>query len=143
MRNVALVSFAQTPFKRRENERTEVQMVRSVTQEAVEKSGIPKGEIGFTCSGSSDYIAGNAFAFVGAVDFALESSEAHHATAQRGRFVASGWAATVGVVGWSLVATMRVGEAPADVAVSADGTTLYVTLSDASRLAVLDSFIVS
>ena len=68
MRNVALVSFAQTPFKRRENERTEVQMVRSVTQEAVEKSGIPKGEIGFTCSGSSDYIAGNAFAFVGAVD---------------------------------------------------------------------------
>jgi len=68
MRNVAVVSFAQTPFKRREVDRTEVQMVRSVTQEAIAKSGIPKQEIGFTCSGSSDYIAGNAFAFVGAVD---------------------------------------------------------------------------
>ena len=68
MRNVAVVSFAQTPFKRREIERTEVQMVRSVTQEAIAKSGIPRQEIGFTCSGSSDYIAGNAFAFVGAVD---------------------------------------------------------------------------
>ena len=49
MRNVAVVSFAQTPFKRREIERTEVQMVRSVTQEAIAKSGIPRQEIGFTC----------------------------------------------------------------------------------------------
>jgi acetyl-CoA acetyltransferase len=68
MRNVAIVSFAQTPSKRREDTRSEVEMVMSVVSEAIEKSGIPKAEIGFTCSGSSDYLAGQAFAFVGAVD---------------------------------------------------------------------------
>jgi acetyl-CoA acetyltransferase len=68
MRNVALVSFAQTPYKRREDSRSEVEMVMSVVSEAVAASGIPRREIGFTCSGSSDYIAGQAFAFVGAVD---------------------------------------------------------------------------
>lgn len=68
MRDVAVVSFAQTPYKRRENTRSEVEMVMSVVAQAIADSGIPKREIGFTCSGSSDYIAGQAFAFVGAVD---------------------------------------------------------------------------
>jgi acetyl-CoA acetyltransferase len=68
MRNVALLSFAQTPFKRRENTRSEVDMVMSVVREAVAESGLPRREIGFTCSGRSDYIAGQSFAFVGAVD---------------------------------------------------------------------------
>ncbi len=68
MRNVAIVSSAQTPHKRRELELSEVEMVMSVVSQAIERSGIPKKEIGFTCSGSSDYIAGQAFAFVGAVD---------------------------------------------------------------------------
>jgi acetyl-CoA acetyltransferase len=68
MREVAVVSFAQTPYLRREDTQSEVEMVMSVVAEAIEKSGIPKAEIGFTCSGSSDYIAGQAFAFVGAVD---------------------------------------------------------------------------
>src|SRR5262245_55894032 len=68
MRDVAILSFAQTPMKRRENTRTEVDMVMSVVQTAVSESGLGKREIGFTCSGSSDYIAGQAFAFVGAVD---------------------------------------------------------------------------
>ena len=68
MRNVAVVASAQTPYKRREAERSEVQMVMSVVAEAIERSGIPKAKIGFTCSGSSDYVAGQAFAFVGAVD---------------------------------------------------------------------------
>jgi acetyl-CoA acetyltransferase len=68
MREVAIVSFAQTPHQRRERTRSEVEMVMAVVQEAVAESGIPKREIGFTCSGSSDYLAGQAFAFVGAVD---------------------------------------------------------------------------
>ena len=68
MRDVAVVSFAQTPHKRRENTRSEVEMVMSVVTQAIAESGIPKQDIGFTCSGSSDYIAGQAFAFVGAVD---------------------------------------------------------------------------
>jgi acetyl-CoA acetyltransferase len=68
MREVAIVSFVQTPYVRRERRRSEVEMLMPVIAQAIERSGIPKAEIGFTCSGSSDYIAGQAFAFVGAVD---------------------------------------------------------------------------
>ena len=68
MRNVGILSFAQTPYVRHETTRSEVEMLLPVVSEAVAASGIPKREIGFTCSGSSDYIAGQAFAFVGAVD---------------------------------------------------------------------------
>ncbi len=68
MRDVAIVSFAQSRHVRRERSRGEVEMMLPVITEAVAESGIPKREIGFTCSGSSDYIAGQAFAFVGAVD---------------------------------------------------------------------------
>ena len=68
MRDVAVVSFAQTPYVRRERGRSEVEMLIPVVREAIEKSGIERREIGFTCSGSSDYLAGQAFAFVGAVD---------------------------------------------------------------------------
>jgi acetyl-CoA acetyltransferase len=68
MREVAVVSFAQTPYVRRERRRNEVEMLMPVIAQAIERSGIPKAQIGFTCSGSSDYIAGQAFAFVGAVD---------------------------------------------------------------------------
>ncbi|MHC4506570.1 MAG: lipid-transfer protein, partial [Planctomycetota bacterium] len=68
MRDVAVVSFAQTPHKRREQSRSEVEMLMPVISEAIERSGIPKREIGFTCAGSSDYFSGHPFAFVGAVD---------------------------------------------------------------------------
>ncbi len=68
MREVAVVSFAQTPYVRRERGRSEVEMLMPVLAQAIERSGISKAQIGFTCSGSSDYIAGQAFAFVGAVD---------------------------------------------------------------------------
>jgi acetyl-CoA acetyltransferase len=36
-----------------------------VIADAIERSGIPRKEIGFTCSGSADYLAGASFAFVG------------------------------------------------------------------------------
>ncbi len=68
MRDVAVVSFAQTHHVRREDRRNEVEMLMPVVGEAVDRSGIPKREIGFTCSGSSDYLAGQAFSFVMAVD---------------------------------------------------------------------------
>jgi acetyl-CoA acetyltransferase len=68
MRDVAVVSFAQTPYVRHEAERNEVEMLMPVLSEAIEKSGIARAEIGFTCSGSSDYLAGQCFSFVAAVD---------------------------------------------------------------------------
>ncbi len=54
MREVAVISFAQAPNLRRLTGHNEVEMLSPVTREAVERSGIPKDEIGFTCSGSSD-----------------------------------------------------------------------------------------
>jgi acetyl-CoA acetyltransferase len=43
-------------------------MLMPVVAGAVERSGIPREEIGFTCSGSCDYLQGAAFAFVSGVD---------------------------------------------------------------------------
>jgi acetyl-CoA acetyltransferase len=63
MRDVAVVSFAQSPSVRREPARNEVEILMPVVAEAVERSGI-KDKIGFTCSGSCDYLAGQPFAFV-------------------------------------------------------------------------------
>ena len=69
-RDVAVVSFAETPAVRREWERDEVEMLVPVITEAVERSGIPRREIGFTVSGSSDFLTGRPFSFVIALDAA-------------------------------------------------------------------------
>ncbi len=68
MREVAVVSFAQSPSVRRERERDEVEMLAGTVREAVEASGLERQEIGFTCSGSCDFIAGQPFSFVLALD---------------------------------------------------------------------------
>ncbi len=68
MRDVAIASFAQTKYVRNQVELTEVDMIIPVIGDAISRSGIPKSEIGFYCHGSSDYMAGQSFAFVGAVD---------------------------------------------------------------------------
>ena len=68
MRDVAIVSFSQARNVRREAERNEVEILMPVVQEAVASSGIAKEEIGFTVSGSSDYLAGQPFSFVTALD---------------------------------------------------------------------------
>ena len=64
VRDVAIVSFAQSGA-RVDVEETETQLLFPVITEAIERSGIPRKEIGFTCSGSADYLAGAPFAFVG------------------------------------------------------------------------------
>ncbi len=66
MRDVAIVSFAQSAKAR--DVRNEVEILMPVVQEAVKASKLPRAEIGFTCSGSSDYLQGQSFAFVGALD---------------------------------------------------------------------------
>ena len=70
MRDVAVVAFAQSKSERRELDRNEVEILMPVVREAVERSGIPRHEIGFTCSGSCDYLAGQPFSFVMALDAA-------------------------------------------------------------------------
>src|SRR3990172_8567259 len=68
MRDVAVVSFAQAASVRRDTERNEVEILTPVVREAIERAGIPRTEIGFTASGSCDYLAGQPFAFVTALD---------------------------------------------------------------------------
>lgn len=68
MRNVGILSYAQTPNVRSEIHRNEVEMLMPLLEEARSKSGLARDDIDFTCSGSSDYIAGQAFSFVAAVD---------------------------------------------------------------------------
>jgi acetyl-CoA acetyltransferase len=68
MRDVAVVSFAQSPSVRADTERNDVEILMPVVREAIERSGIRKQEIGFTVSGSCDYLSGQPFAFVMALD---------------------------------------------------------------------------
>jgi acetyl-CoA acetyltransferase len=62
MRDVAIIAFASVAKPRVEE--SEVQMLFPVVNEAIEQSGIPRREIGFTCSASCDYLAGAPFSFV-------------------------------------------------------------------------------
>ncbi|MFJ9823146.1 thiolase domain-containing protein [Streptomyces sp. NPDC101160] len=68
MRDVAIVAFAQTDHTRRTDDLSEVEMVMPVLHEVLRQTGLKTSDIGFTCSGSSDYLAGRAFSFTMALD---------------------------------------------------------------------------
>ncbi|MCH7869700.1 MAG: thiolase domain-containing protein [Myxococcales bacterium] len=68
MRKVAIVGYAQTPYVRSQMKYNEVEMLLPIIKELYETSGFKKEDIDFTCSGSCDYLAGQAFSFVMAVD---------------------------------------------------------------------------
>lgn len=68
MRDVAVVAYADTPMVRRSTGANEVELVMPVVSEVLGKVGLTKNEIGFTCSGSTDYLVGGPFSFVGALD---------------------------------------------------------------------------
>jgi acetyl-CoA acetyltransferase len=68
MRDVAVVAFAQSPSMRREPDRNEVEILIPVIHELKQAAGIQNDEIDFICSGSSDYLAGQSFAFVSGLD---------------------------------------------------------------------------
>lgn len=67
-RPVAVLSFAQLPPVARDTAREEAELVQPVVTEALERSGIGRREIGFTVSGSCDYLLGRPFSFVSALD---------------------------------------------------------------------------
>jgi len=66
MRDVGIVSFAQSNTAR--EDRNEVEILLPVVKEAVRASGLARADIDFTCSGSSDFLQGQPFAFVMALD---------------------------------------------------------------------------
>jgi acetyl-CoA acetyltransferase len=69
MSEVAVVAFAASPCERQGDGTTSgVEMLVPIFAEVYERTGLTKGDIGFWCSGSSDYLAGRAFSFVQAVD---------------------------------------------------------------------------
>lgn len=68
MREVAIVAFAQSDHLRRTDELSEVEMLMPVLHRVLDTTGLRTSDIGFTCSGSSDYLAGRAFSFTMALD---------------------------------------------------------------------------
>jgi acetyl-CoA acetyltransferase len=69
MSDVAVVGFAQSPCRVREDATTSgVEMLVPIFAEVFGATGLTRSDIGFWCSGSSDYLAGRAFSFVSAVD---------------------------------------------------------------------------
>jgi acetyl-CoA acetyltransferase len=67
--DVAVIGFAQSPCVRRSDSTTSgVEMLVPIFQHVLASTGLAKEDIGFWCSGSSDYLAGRAFSFVQAVD---------------------------------------------------------------------------
>ena len=67
MRDVAIVAFAQSAGAA-ETERNEVEILMPVVREALDRAGLSIEQIGFVMSGSCDYLAGQPFAFVTALD---------------------------------------------------------------------------
>ena len=69
MREVAVVGFAHAPHVRRTEGTTNgVEMLMPCFAEIYDDLGINQSDIGFWCSGSSDYLAGRAFSFLNAID---------------------------------------------------------------------------
>ena len=66
MREVAVVAFER--WDGHERERNEVEILMPVVRDVFEAVGLTKNDIGFTCSGTSDYLAGQPFSFVSALD---------------------------------------------------------------------------
>jgi acetyl-CoA acetyltransferase len=66
---VAVVGFAQSPCVRHgEGTTSGVEMLVPIFGQVLASTGLAREDIGFWCSGSSDYLAGRAFSFVQAVD---------------------------------------------------------------------------
>jgi acetyl-CoA acetyltransferase len=67
--DVAVVGFAHAPHVRRTDGTTNgVEMLMPCFAQVYEDLGITQADIGFWCSGSSDYLAGRAFSFISAID---------------------------------------------------------------------------
>ena len=68
MRDVAVVGFTQSKSLRREFDRNETEILIPVIHNLKKDLGLETKDIDFICSGSSDYLAGQSFAFVAGLD---------------------------------------------------------------------------
>ena len=65
--DIAIIGWSVSPMVRR-TDKTEVQMLLEVVTGAVTDAGITRDDVDFTCAGSCDYVAGQAFSFVQNID---------------------------------------------------------------------------
>src|SRR5437764_1626791 len=65
--DIALIGWSVSPMLR-STDKTEAQMLLEVISGAVADAGITRKEVDFTCAGSCDYVAGQAFSFVQNID---------------------------------------------------------------------------
>ena len=65
--DIAIIGWSQSPMVRATN-KTETQMLLEVITGAVDHAGITRADVDFTCAGSCDYVAGQAFSFVQNID---------------------------------------------------------------------------
>jgi acetyl-CoA acetyltransferase len=69
MTDIAVVGFAHAPHVRRTDGTTNgVEMLMPCFASIYSELGLQQTDIGFWCSGSSDYLAGRAFSFISAID---------------------------------------------------------------------------
>ncbi|WP_310963630.1 thiolase domain-containing protein [Nocardioides terrisoli] len=68
MRDVAVVGFAQRQTMEFDGSPNCVELLVPILAELWQQTGWTKDDIGFWCSGSSDYLAGRSFSFVTAID---------------------------------------------------------------------------
>ncbi|MGU3655107.1 thiolase domain-containing protein [Mycolicibacterium sp. A43C] len=69
MTDIAVVGFAHAPHVRRTDGTTNgVEMLMPCFDKLYTELGLKQTDIGFWCSGSSDYLAGRAFSFISAID---------------------------------------------------------------------------
>jgi acetyl-CoA acetyltransferase len=67
-RDVAIVGFSQRQLQNFDGSPTCAELLIPIFAEAYEQTGWTKKDVGFWCSGSSDYLAGRSFSFVSAID---------------------------------------------------------------------------
>jgi acetyl-CoA acetyltransferase len=65
--DIAIVGWSISPMVRR-TDKTEAQMLLEVVSGACDDAGITRADVDFTCAGSCDYVAGQAFSFVSNID---------------------------------------------------------------------------
>ena len=65
--DIAIIGWNISPMVRN-TEKTEAQMLLEVISGAVTDAGVTRAELDFTCAGSCDYVAGQAFSFVQNID---------------------------------------------------------------------------
>ena len=87
MRDVAIVAVAAAEHIRHEPVRNEVEILMPVVHQVFDEAGITKEDIGFTCSGTSDFLAGQLLSRplrpeeLAVVKSSLEKFEQHYQSA--------------------------------------------------------------